>query len=66
MTTPTSARRCSTTVPRTRWKPGAGGEYFDMERELVAGTDQHRYRVSAQVTFPLFSRRALARLNGIS
>ncbi|MEK7866254.1 MAG: hypothetical protein AAB434_06185 [Planctomycetota bacterium] len=48
------------------WKPGAGGEYFDIERELVAGADQHRYRVSAQVTFPLFSRRALARLNGIS
>lgn len=48
------------------WKPGVSGEFFDIERVLVDGTDQHRYRVSAQVTFPLFSRRSLARLNGIT
>ncbi len=48
------------------WKPGMSGEFFEIERVLVQGTDQHRYRVSTQVTFPLFSRRALARLNGIA
>ena len=48
------------------WKPGASGEFFEIERVLVEGTDQHRYRVSAQATFPLFSTRSLARLNGIA
>lgn len=48
------------------YKSTNGGKMFETERLMIAATDQHRYRVSAQVVFPVFSESAIARCNGIS
>ncbi len=48
------------------YKPGSDGKMFEVERVLVTSPDQHRYRVSAQVSFGRFGLSSLARLNGIA
>ena len=48
------------------YKPGQNGQMFEIERVLVDGSDQHRYRVSAQVVFGRFGTTTLARLDGIA
>jgi len=48
------------------YKPGGSGKMFEVERVMVAANDQHRYRVSTNITYPLFTDAALARLNGIA
>ncbi len=48
------------------FKPGGSGKMFEVERVMVAGNDQHRYRVSCNVTFVKHTDAALARLDGIA
>ncbi len=48
------------------YKPGASGQMFEIEPVLVTTTDQHRYRVSAQVSFARFGLSSVARLDGIA
>lgn len=48
------------------FKPGGSGKMFEVERVLVAANDQHRYRVSGNITFVKFTDAALARLSGIA
>lgn len=45
---------------------GGSGKMHEIERLMIAATDQHRYRVSANLTFALFSESAIARMSGIA